>query len=142
MIEHQNMNIASSNKTLSKHPYSTPALVVFGNVAALTRSASGCNMGDNAGCTAFTGANDMGEAVMASDQNAKENIVRIGNHPLGMGLYLFDYKAEYRQQWGQGRQFGVMAQEVEMFMPQAVCVHADGYKMVNYAMLDIKQTAH
>ena len=59
-----------------------------------------------------------------------------------MGLYLFDYKAEYRQQWGQGRQFGVMAQEVETFMPQAVCVHSDGYKMVKYAMLGIKQTVH
>ena len=63
MIEHKNMNIVSSNETFSKHPYSTPALVVFGNVAALTRSASGCNMGDNAGCTTSVGANDMG--VMA-----------------------------------------------------------------------------
>ena len=50
MIEHKNMNIASSNKTLSKQPYSTPALVVFGQVAALTRSASGNCQGDSAVC--------------------------------------------------------------------------------------------
>ena len=61
---------------------------------------------------------------------------------MGIGLYLFDYKAEYRQQWGQDRQFGVMAQEVEMSMSEAVCVHLDGCKMVNHSMLGIKQTVH
>lgn len=59
-----------------------------------------------------------------------------------MGLYLFDCNAEYRQQWGEGRQFGVMAQEFEALIPEAVCVHPDGYKMVNYAMLGITQTVH
>jgi len=50
MIEHKNMDIALSNKTLSKLPYSIPALVVFGQVAALTRSASGICSADNATC--------------------------------------------------------------------------------------------
>lgn len=48
-----------------------------------------------------------------SDQRAKENVIRIGTHSLGIGPYLFDYKPEYREQWGLGRQFGVMADEVE-----------------------------
>jgi hypothetical protein len=74
-----------------------------------------------------------------SDRITKENIVRIGMHPLGIGLYLFDYKPEYRGLSGQGRQFGVMADEVETVMPEAVSLHADGYKMVNYAMLGISQ---
>ena len=80
--------------------------------------------------------------VMVSDRNAKENIVRIGDHFLGLGLYLFNYKVEYRQKWGLGRQFGVMAQEVEIFMPEAVCVHPDGYRMVDYGMLGIAQPFH
>ena len=139
MIEHKNTNIVSSNKTLSKQPYSTPALVVFGQVAALTRSASGCNQGDNSVCA--VPPSNMGP-TKGSDRNIKQNIIRIGDHPLGFGLYLFDYKAEYRQQFGQGRQFGVMAQEVEAPMPEAVCVHPDGYKMVDYGMLGIAHPVH
>ena len=55
-------------------------------------------------------------------------------------VYLFDYKPEYRDAWGHGRQFGVMADEVEKVMSEAVSVHPDGYKMVDYAMLGITRT--
>ena len=34
----------------------------------------------------------------------------------------------------------VMADEVETVMPEAVCVHPDGYEMVYYAMLGISHT--
>jgi hypothetical protein len=61
---------------------------------------------------------------------------------LGIGLYLFDYKSEYRQQHGMGRQFGVMADEVESVFPEAVSVHPGGYKQVNYAMLGISHRIH
>lgn len=43
---------------------------------------------------------------------------------------------------GHGRQFGVMADEVEQVMPEAVSVHPDGYKMVDYAMLGISRNLH
>jgi hypothetical protein len=66
----------------------------------------------------------------------------VGEHFLGIGLYLFDYKPEYRDQWGHGRQFGVMADEVESVMPQAVSIHPDGYKVVDYAMLGISLAMH
>ena len=82
---------------------------------------------------------------MTSDRAVKENIVRVGTHPLGIGLYLFDYKPEYRETVGFGRQFGVMADEVEAVLPQAVVMHPDGYKMVDYALLGIDfpdQTVH
>ncbi len=36
-----------------------------------------------------------------------------------------------------GRQFGVMADEVEAVLPQAVVMHPDGYKRVDYALLGI-----
>ena len=72
-----------------------------------------------------------------SERGVKENIVRIGTHPAGFGLYLFDYKSEYRETAGFGRQFGVMADEVEAMLPQAVVMHPHGYKMVDYALLGI-----
>jgi hypothetical protein len=59
---------------------------------------------------------------------------------LGIGLYLFDYKPEFRDEWGHGRQFSVMEQEVEMIMPEAVCMHPDGYRMVDYGMLGIRRS--
>ena len=77
-----------------------------------------------------------------SERRVKENIVRIGDHPLGIGLYLFDYRPEHRTQWGHGRLFGVMIDEVERVMPEAVSMHPDGYKRVNYSLLGIHQYAH
>jgi hypothetical protein len=88
------------------------------------------------------GADAMGMIMMVSDPRAKQNIVRVGDHPLGIGLYLFDYLPQFREQWGYGRQFGVMADEVEAIMPEAVVVHADGYKTVNYGLLGISHTIH
>lgn len=76
---------------------------------------------------------------MPSDRAAKENIVRIGLHPLGIGLYLFDYKPEFHDSYGHGRQFGVMADEVESVMPVAVSFGPRGHKVVNYAMLGVKR---
>ena len=76
-------------------------------------------------------------APMSSDRAVKENIVRIGTHPLGIGRYLFDYKPEYRESSGFGRRFGVIADEVETVLPQAVSMHPDGYKMVDYGLLGI-----
>ena len=113
-----------------KRAYSQPVLQVYGSVGKLTKSGAGT--GSDGGATA--------SMTMASDPKTKENIVRIGEHPLGIGLYLFDYKPEYRDLWGNNRQFGVMADEVEAVMPQAVTLHANGYKVVDYAMLGIYHT--
>ena len=112
-----------------KKPYTSPKLVLYGDVRSLTQS----------GATAP--AENMGGMKMSS-RMTKENIVRIGTHPLGIGLYLFGYKLEYREKWGYGRQFGVMADEVETVMPEAVSSDPDGYKLVNYSLLGIKQAVH
>ena len=61
---------------------------------------------------------------------------------MGFGLYLFDYKPEFRDAWGSDRQFGVMTDEVEVVIPAAVYVHPDGYKMVNYPLLGINRADH
>lgn len=41
----------------AKKPYAAPVLAVFGDVAALTQSQSGCNKSDSAGCTVDAGSN-------------------------------------------------------------------------------------
>ena len=112
----------------SKLAYQRPSLTVFGSVRELT---GGGSMGNGDGQLPGKAA------PKTSDPAAKENAVRIGTHPAGFGIYLFDYKAELRDAHGHGRQFGVMANEVEMVLPEAVMVGADGYRAVNYSMLGI-----
>lgn len=119
--------IAGAASAPAKKTYSRPILQAFGKVGRLTHGSA-------------TVGNDAGLAMnknQQSDRGAKENIVRVGNHPLGIGLYLFDYRAEFRDEWGHGRQLGVMADEVETVVPDAVSVHANGLKVVDYSKLGI-----
>lgn len=113
----------AESKKPEKQAYARPELKSYGNLRGMTQGASGPS-GDGQGMN-----------MIASDRRVKENIVRIGQHPLGIGLYLFDYKPEYRDECGYGRHFGVMADEVETVMPEALSIHPKGHKMVNYAML-------
>jgi len=124
------MNEQAETTQRKKKTYKPPRVIKYGDVRSLTQS----------GATLPAEAADGNLAP--SDRTTKENIVRIGSHPLGIGLYLFDYKPEYCEASGHGRQFGVMADEVETVMPEAVSVHPDGYKMVNYALLGINRTFH
>jgi hypothetical protein len=78
-----------------------------------------------------------GAGIMAfSDIRMKENIKQIHWLPNGLPVYEFEYKPEYKDQAGHGKFVGVMAQEVEMVQPEAVITNADGYKMVNYGVLN------
>lgn len=75
--------------------------------------------------------------TMMSDPCVKDNVVRVGTLPIGIHLYLYDYLPAFRDTAGHGRQLGVMADEVEQVLPEAVSIEADGYKRVKYAMLRI-----
>jgi len=108
-----------------KKPYRAPVLTVYGSVKELT---------GNLSAGANTDTNNM--MITQSDPALKENVVRVGEHPAGFGLYLFDYKPEFID-FGAGRQFGVMADEVERIVPEAVTVGAHGYRTVNYNLLGI-----
>ena len=106
-----------------KAPYRTPRLEVLGSLRAATRGTNG--MG-------FDAANGM---TMMSDRRAKEDIVKVGQHPLGLGIYLFRYKAPFSRLYGTGRHIGVMADEVAEKYPDAVSRHEDGYLRVDYGRL-------
>jgi hypothetical protein len=136
------MNPESESQNQEAKPrksYSAPNLVFYGAVRDLTQGGSKGSAESSFLC-------NLGIFIRTrkpcSERRVKENIVRIGDHPLGFGLYLFDYRPEFRPQWGQGRQFGVMIDEVEQVMPEAVCMHPDGYKRVDYSLLGIHQYAH
>jgi hypothetical protein len=78
-----------------------------------------------------------GAGIMAfSDIRMKENIKQIHWLPNGLPVYEFEYKPEYKDRAGHGKFVGVMAQEVELVQPEAVITNADGYKMVNYGVLN------
>ena len=106
-------------------PYARPELTVFGSVRNLTGGSTG-DVGDA-----------LGMNMIMSDPRAKTNIRRVGTHPAGFGLYRFDYRPEFRARHGEGRQFGVMADEVEAIVPAAVIRDASGYARVDYAQLGI-----
>jgi hypothetical protein len=62
-----------------------------------------------------------------SDKRLKSNIVQLGTHPIGIGIYEYDIFGN--------RQIGVMAQELLEVMPDAVHQHPSGYLMVDYGRL-------
>jgi hypothetical protein len=73
-------------------------------------------------------------ALSGSDRRLKQDIELVGrDERTGLPLYEFAYKADPSRRF-----IGVMADEVEAYMPEAVGESEDGYKFVNYGMLGIE----
>lgn len=119
------MNVKSAEPLPAKKHYASPKLVKYGEVRSLTQTGT------------MSGMENKPNQFTPSDRNLKENVVEVGLHPWGMRMYLFEYKAEYRERYGRGRHLGVMADEVEAILPDAVCVGPSGHKMVDYRRLAI-----
>lgn len=68
-------------------------------------------------------------AILASDRRLKRDVVDLGEIMPGIHLY------EYAYLWGPQRHRGVMADEVERVMPEAVLYDAHGFQMVDYGRL-------
>ena len=66
-----------------------------------------------------------------SDISIKKDITRISKLKNGIPVYLFRYK------WSDKMSIGVMAQDVEKILPEAV-IKVDGIKAVNYNLLNKK----
>lgn len=114
--------------------YRKPELLRYGFVRDLTLAGSAGNPEGGSG--------KPDKKVGFSDRRLKENILEVGRHPSGIALYLFDFKIQYRDMCGDGRQFGVMADEVETTMPNAVSLSSSGFKMVDYHLLGIERHTH
>lgn len=68
-------------------------------------------------------------ALMASDMNLKKNIERVGEHPSGVGRYVWDWKD------GSGSEVGVLAQELQQVRPDAVGRMPSGHLGVAYGLI-------
>jgi hypothetical protein len=82
-----------------------------------------------AGAMGFAGSPTGSKAIKGifSDVRLKENIRRIGMTDGGLPVYTYTYIGS------DIPQMGVMAQEVEQVMPDAVHTHESGFKMVDYS---------
>nr|WP_298930676.1 tail fiber domain-containing protein [uncultured Erythrobacter sp.] len=121
-----------------KRAYLRPELRLYGSVRNLTGGSN--NMGnDGFGGMTGGGLGGFGMMGMMSDRRLKQNIRKIGEHPLGFGLYLFDYRPEFRDLCEGRDVFGAMADEVAAVCPGAVAQHPSGYAMVDCAQLGIAQ---
>jgi hypothetical protein len=101
-----------------------------GNAAIANANAANANRN-----AMMQGLFSLGGAAMMSDIRTKENIKHIGSMANGLPVYEFEYKPEFKAIAGEGKFIGVMAQEVELVQPEAVITRPDGYKMVNYGVL-------
>jgi len=90
--------------------------------------------GMNSGLMSLGGT--LGAAAIMSDIRTKEHIKQVGFLPNGLSVYEYEYKPKWKDKAGHGKFIGVMAQEVEQVMPEAVITRPDGYKMVNYGVLN------
>ena len=100
----------------------------YGNVGTQLQNdvnAANAQRNQNIGGMMQAGGNII--AASLSDRRLKTNIVKVGDDPRGFGIYEYDI-------FGR-RERGVMAQEVEKIIPDAVMEHPSGFKMVNYGAL-------
>jgi hypothetical protein len=73
-----------------------------------------------------------------SDIRIKENITRIGTLPNGLPFYQFEYISKFKDHplAGHGTHTGVMAQEVQALIPDAVITLDNGFMAVDYGKLN------
>lgn len=122
---------------VERKSYRQPKLVGYGSVAILTKSgASGVQETSPPSCN--SGPSQAGKSLpcVPSDIRCKHNVVHMGTHASGFGLYMYDYLPEFTDRMGDGKFFGVMAQEVLLHNPSAVMLEASGYYAVNYSALE------
>lgn len=89
--------------------------------------------GNNANTGAFLDLAKTAGMFAFSDIRLKQDIVEVGEKN-GHKLYEFSYLPKVKK---SGRFIGVMAQDVEKYMPEAV-VEVEGFKAVNYSMLGLE----
>jgi hypothetical protein len=123
----QNANIANQNRQAAQSSNLQSGLFNLGG-----------SLLDNIGSVGKTVTNvvgGIGNAIgkVFSDIRMKENIKQTHWLPNGLPVYEFEYKPEFKDLAGHGKQVGVMAQEVAKVIPEAVSMQDNGYMMVDYS---------
>jgi len=79
-----------------------------------------------------TGFVVVAKLAVFADIRVNQTSTQVGSLDNGSPLYTFEDKPQFRDECGHGFRIGVMAQDVEKVIPDAVSVHANGDKMVEY----------
>jgi len=138
--QRRGMSLNEMNALLSGQQVQMPQMPSFNqaglaqtpNILGATQMAYDANLGavnaQNAQMGNLLGTvGQLGSAFMFSDRRLKSNIVKVGEHPIGVGIYDFTMLGTSQR--------GVIAQEVEKVRPDLVKRHANGYLMVDYGGL-------
>jgi hypothetical protein len=70
-----------------------------------------------------------------SDIALKTNIKPVGKLPNGLSTYTWDWTEEAQEIVGDQPSYGVIAQEVQQVIPEAVTRHSNGYLAVDYSKI-------
>lgn len=141
-MQQRGMTLNEMNALLSGQQVSTPNMPTFNT----STSAGGANYNNaamnqySAGMDAYNAGQQQQQGMMSglgsmaslgmmfmSDIRLKSDIVPVGRHPIGVGIYEYTINGKREQ--------GVMAQELLRVRPDLVHVHPSGYLMVNYGGL-------
>ena len=101
---------------------------MFGGAGGLL---SGITGGATDVITALIGANK----GIFSDVSLKTNIEPVGKLPNGINLYTWDWTEKGKELAGDTPTYGVLAQEVQQIIPEAVTRGEQGYLTVDYSKL-------
>lgn len=131
----QNMALQNLAMMLNANPYNTTQIQNPAQYQASPPDLAGLVQGNYANQMGAYGSNmgALGQiggmaamGAMMSDIRMKENIEKIGELPSGIGVYRFNYLSD------DAPQIGVMAQDVEKIIPDAVHEYM-GVKFVDYS---------
>jgi len=120
-----------------KRFYVAPKLTSHGAVTDLTQAASmGTQETFVTGCNSMTNsAPNSALCMIFSDVRTKQNIRHVGTYCEGVGLFLYEYKPEFKATGGAGTFLGVMAQDLLRDYADAVVTLDNGYYAVDYLRL-------
>jgi hypothetical protein len=129
------MNVSSgraASAASSRGRSSMASMPRGGGISAGGGGFRGGGGGISAGGGGFRGGGRGGGGGRRSDIALKHDVVLLGHLANGLGYYRFSYIGSYKAY------VGVMAQEVESVMPEAVTRGSDGYLRVYYDKLGVK----
>jgi hypothetical protein len=109
-------------RMILKSAFVTPIVASFAMAGLTVDAAAVC----------LTNTTCSGPPIQESDRRLKKDVVRIGTHRLGFGIYCFSYL------WSEDKYIGVLAQEVNQVRPDAVVVDPDGFLGVDYSAIGMK----
>lgn len=124
-----------------KQVYVRPNLISYGSVTVLTKGGGASPPENTTGNNPVTCSQNSAKSCLPSDIRYKQDIVRMGSHKAGFGIYLYEYRSAFQSHFGYGKFLGVLAQEVIECLPEAVVANDSGFFSVDYGVIGTL-TAH